>query len=278
VLSAALGSRTGKPGLSWRANGSYTQTEFDLGSEFKYANVALDVGYPVGLRTRATATVGQESDIQEDPAGGDLDVTYWYVGFAWNPNELQSLEARVGERYFGTAFDLNYRRRASRGEIGVSYTEEPTTSSGVLGGEETFIPGTRPGGSPTLDTRVFLRKRLSANATYELVRSRIGASLYAEARDFEDALGGTERVYGARANYDWDFAQRTTLGASIDWERRKLPNSDREDDYGDFGVRVMRELTRTLSGMLRVSHFLRNADGANDYNANQVALSVEAKF
>jgi hypothetical protein len=278
AVSAALGSPAAMRGLSWRTSGSYTQTEFDLGSEFKYANVALDLGYPVGPRTRATATIGQESDIQADPTGGGLDVTYWYVGFAWNPNDLQSLEVRVGERYFGTAYSLDYRRRAARSEIGVSYTEEPTTASGVLGGDDMFIPGTRPGGSPALDTRVFLRKRLSANATYELARSRIGASSYAEARDYEDQLGGTERVYGARVNYDWDFAQRTTLGTSINWERRDLANTNRQDDYGDFDVRVMRELTRTLSGMFRVSHFLRNADGANDYNANQVALSVEAKF
>jgi hypothetical protein len=276
AISAELGSPAAARGFSWRASGSYTLTEFDEAREFEYARVALDVGVPVGYRTRATAQVGQESDIEEDPSAGGLDSTFWFVGILWEPSDLQSLEARVGERFFGTAYELHWRRRGSRGEVGLDYTEEPTTSSGVLGADGAFVPGSRPG-IGTLDNRVFLQKRLAAFATYELVRSSIEGRIYTDRREFQDVGGGTESYYGVALSYDWDFAARTRLGATARWEQRDF-QSDRRDDEGQFGVSVTRELSRTLSGVLSFDHYLRNSDGGDDYRANMVSLFVEAQF
>jgi hypothetical protein len=279
AISASLGSPLAGRRFSWRTSGSTSRTEFDQAPEFRYDRVALDLGLPVGLRTRLTGTVGQESDIEEDSSAGGLDANFWFVGVEWNPNELESFEGRVGNRFYGTAYEFNYTRRGARGELGLSYSEEPTTASGVLGGDDAFVPGTRPGGRPTLDTRVFLQKRLTGRADYELTRSRISAQIFASERSYQDAAGGEETNYGTRLNYDWDLAPRTTLGANLGWERREFDDTGREDDYGDLGVRLTREITRTLSGSLRASHFLRNSDdAANEYNANQVSLSVDAQF
>jgi hypothetical protein len=195
--------------------------------------VALDLGMPVGLRTRLTGTVGQESDVGEDSSAGGLDANFWFIGVEWNPNELESLDARVGNRFYGTAYEFNYSRRGARGELGLSYTEEPTTAAGVLGSDDAFLPGAPPGGRPTLDTRVFLQKRLTGRADYELTRSRISASIFASERIYQDEAGGEENDFGARLNYDWDLAPRTTLGADIGWERREFDDTGREDDYGD---------------------------------------------
>jgi hypothetical protein len=276
AFSAELGSPAAARGFSWRASGSYTLTEFDEASEFEYARVAVDVGVPVGYRTRATAQVGQESDIGEDPSAGGLDSSFWYVGILWEPSDLQSLEARVGERFFGTAYELHWRRRGSRGEVGLDYTEEPTTSSGVLGADGAFVPGSRPG-IGTLDNRVFLQKRLAAFATYDLVRSSIEGRIYTDRREFQDVGGGTESYYGIALSYDWNFRARTRLGARARWEQRDF-QSDRRDDEGEFGVSITRELSRTLSGVLSFDHYLRNSDGSDDYRANMVSLFLEAQF
>jgi hypothetical protein len=276
AVSAELGSPAAARGFSWRASGGYTLTEFDEADEFEYARVAFDVGVPVGYRTRLTAQVGEESDIGEDTTAGGLDSTFWFVGILWEPSDLQSLEARVGERFFGTAYEVHWRRRGSRGEVGLDYTEEPTTSSGVLSSEGAFVPGSRPNAGG-LDNRVFLQKRLSALATYELVRSSIEARIYSDRREFQDVGGGTESRYGVVLSYDWDFAPRTRLGATARWEQRDL-ESDRQDDEGGFGVSVTRELSRTLSAVLSFDHYLRNSDGSDDYRANLVSLFVEAQF
>lgn len=275
-MSVALGSPTAQPGISWQTRGSYSITEFDEAPDFEYARVALELGVPVGLRARATVTAGRESDVEEDPSGGGLDSTFWYVGFEWAPSELQQLSGRVGERYFGTALELHWTRLGSLGEIGLDYTEEPNTSSGVLGEEDMFVPGFRPGGVPGLDTRVFLRKSLVGRLTYDLPRTTIGGRMHFDRLIYDDDAGGTERYYGATLNCDWQFAPRTALGASISLDRRKFQAG--ENDQMEFGVAVTRTLSRTLSGSLRAVHQSLNSEQIDDYRVNRVSLYLTGQF
>lgn len=276
AIFASLGSPAAAPGYSWRASGSYNRTDFDVAREFEYARVALDMGVPVSLRTRLTATAGQESDVEEDPSIGGLDSWFWYVGFAWQPSALQSLEARVGQRFFGTAWEVHWRRRGSRGELSVDYTEEPTTSAGVLGDDGIFAPGVEAGGVGSLDARVFLQKRLAGTANYELARSTIRAQVYADRREYQDATSETEDLYGALLSYVWDFATRTRFDATIDWSQSDLASDGH--DHGRFSVSITRDFTPTLNGVLRVGHFLRNSDIDGDYNSNQASVFIEARF
>jgi hypothetical protein len=233
---------------------------------------------PVGLRTRLTATGGLESNVQEDPSIGGFDESFWSVGMEWNPDELQSLSLSVGDRYYGTSYAAAYSRRGSRGSFELSYSEDPTTAGLQLGNDGIFQPGQRPGGSATLDTRVFLSKRFQATARYELVRSVITARAYSDRRTYEDGSGDTEDVMGATLGYDWNFAPRTRLGLNADFEQRDFGGTAGQDDYLDLGLQVVREITRTLSGTLRVSHFKRDSDTREEYSANLATLSVEARF
>lgn len=278
AISGSFGSPERARGASWRAHGSYSRTEFEQAREFEFGRVGLDVGVPVGLRTRLTASAGVESDVREDPSLGGLDASFWSVGFAWSPDELQSLEASIGDRYYGTAYSASYSRRGSRGSFGLSYAEDPTTASGLLGDDGIFQPGTRPGGTATLDTRVFLSKRFSASAAYELVRSEITARVYSDRRSYEDGSGDSEDVSGATLGYNWNFSARTTVGLSADWERREFAAADGEDDYLDLSLQVRRQITRILSGTLRFAHFKRDSDVRDEYSANLATLSVEARF
>lgn len=277
-VSAALGSPQARRGFSWRASGMHNRTEFDISSEFKYSRAGLDIGLPVGLRTKVTASGGMESDVADDTSTGGLDSAFWYVGFSWEPSELQTLEAKVGKRYFGTAWDAHWTRRGSRGEIGLDYEEEPMTSSGVLGDESVFEPGFQPGGVPRLDSRVFLRKRLAVRADYQFVRSTLAARLYSNRQEYEDALGGSEKFEGVSVSYDWDLAIRTRLGGSVNWARRDIGGEFESDEQIEYTIRVTRELTRTLTAVLRGSHFRRDADSPFDYRSNLVSLNLLAQF
>ena len=277
-LSGFLGSPSERPGLSWRASGSTSVTDYDLAPDFKYSRVALDVGVPVALRTRATATVGRESDVAEDRTKGDLDSSFWYLGVEWDPSELQSVRARVGNRYYGTAYDFSWRRRGSRGDMSVDYSEQPTTASGVLGDEGVSLPGYRPGGVPSLDTGVFLRKRLGARLSYDFVRATLGARAYTERRIYEEVGRANEETYGGTVFLDWDFAPRTRMGLTADWERREFEGAGRKDDLGELSARFSRDIGRNLTGTLRLSHFLRDSDQAADYDVNLVAVSLRAVF
>ena len=278
AISGWFGTPERAGGLSWRTRASYSRTEFEEAREFEYGQAALELGVPAGMRTRLTATGGVESDVQEDPSVGGFDESFWSVGLDWNPDERQSLSLSVGERYFGTSYAASYSRRGSRGSFELSYTEDPTTSGLQLGDDGIFQPGQRPGGSATLDTRVFLSKRFSATARYELVRSTITGRVYSDRRTFEDGSGDTEDVAGATLGFDWAVAPRTTVGLSADFEQRDFGGAQGQDDYLDLGVRVVREITRTLSGTFRVSHFTRDSDAGEEYSANVATLSVEGRF
>jgi hypothetical protein len=218
--------------------------------------------------------------VQEDSSIGGFDESFWSVGMAWNPDELQSLSLSIGDRYYGTAYAASYSRRGSRGSFELSYSEDPTTAGIQLGDDGIFQPGQRPGGGATLDTRVFLSKRFGATARYQMVRSIITARAYSDRRTYEDGSGDTEDVAGATLAFDWDFAPRTTIGLSADLERRDFGGAEGQDDYLDLGLRVVREITRTLSGSLRLAHFKRDSDSElrDEYSANLVTLSVEARF
>ena len=277
--SASLGSPRERRGFSWRVSGSTATTEFDTAPDFAYDRAALDVGVPVGLRTRLTATAGQESDIVADRTAGGLDETFWYVGLEWQPSELQTLEVRVGDRFYGNAYELRWNRRGSRGELNVDYTEEPTTSGGVLGDDDLFQPDLGPGGLPQLDTRVFLNKRLSASASYELTRSKLVARVFSAEREYQDDGGDTERNHGIGLTYDWRLSARMQARVLTQWEQRQFAGVEREDDLAELTLSLSREITRTLSAVLSASHFSRDSDAAEfDYDVNRVSLAVEARF
>lgn len=281
AMYATLGTPQDTPGWSWLAAAEYTRTEFETAREFEYGQASLELGIPVGLRTRLLLTGGLESDVQEDFSAGGFDESFWSVGVAWNPTELQSLEVRVGERYYGSSFEVRWSRRGTRGEIGLDYTETPTTSSGVLGGADAFQSGFDPAGLPTLDTRPFLSKRMSARASYRLVRTTFNASVYSDSREYLDGTTGgigDDDVIGARLSADWNASVRTQVGLVLNWEEREFSSGTTGDDSLEAGIQLSRQLNRTLSAILRGSHFTRDSDTTGDYSVNLVSLLLSAQF
>ncbi len=266
-VAGTLGSPEGSRGLNWRVSGSFNGTDFDMGRDFKYTQAFGDLSVPLGFRSRLTARAGAESDVAEDSSDGGLDESLWMLGFIWKPSELQSLEVRGGDRFYGSAWEASWQRRGSKGELSVEYTEDPTTSSGVLGDDDLFLPGFPTIDIGSLDNRVFLQKRLSGNASYEFTRSILAARVYSDRREFLDMLGGEEDSIGFTLSYDWDAATRTRVGATVNLEEREFESS-RKDEYAEVNVRVTRQINKIVSAELRLSHLLRVAQappsGARD--------------
>ena len=278
-VSARLGSPGDKPGLSWDSRISYARTEFDAGGEFEYGQAAVDAGVPVGMRSRITGTVGIESDVDNDPTKGGFDESFWYVGYTWEPTQLQRLEARVGDRFYGTAYEFRWSRTGSRGDLSFEYTEEPTTANaGLFDGEGSFVGG-RPGAS-SLDTGVYLSKRFNGRLTYNLVRTRLDANLYADRRELQggDSLvAGDDDLWGVRLGADWDAAPRTRVNFATRYEDRES-SAGAASDYVELSAGVRRDLTQTLFAQFRVYHVRRNFDAGDDYRINAATLSVGAEF
>ncbi|HUG99746.1 MAG TPA: TIGR03016 family PEP-CTERM system-associated outer membrane protein [Gammaproteobacteria bacterium] len=275
-----LGSPEARPGVSWRASVNYSRTEFESAQQFEYGQAALDVGVPVGVRSRATATVGLESDVATDPTEGGFDEAYWYLGYSWRPTRLQSFEVRVGDRYYGTAFELLWTRRGTRGDLSVEYTERPTTANQRLFDGEGVFSGGRPG-TPRIDTTPYLSKRLNGRITYELVRTVLGANVYAEKRERlgDDPLAPPDDdVVGVRLTADWDAMPRTHVDFLTRYEQRDGDEFTRSGDYLEFGAGVRRDMTRIWFLHFRVAHVRRDPESGEDYSINAASLAVGAEF
>jgi hypothetical protein len=289
AIDLRLGSPSDARGFSWGTGGSAQRTKFDDVSvdeddEFRYDRLLVELGMPVGPRTRLLGEVGQESDVEEDISQGGLDSNFWLVGFSWEPSNLQTLEVLGGQRFYGSAWEVHWSRRGTNGLLTFDLTEAPTTSSSVLVDDIDLDPESiRPPEFPaidsgSLDNRVFIRKLASATASYEFTRSTLFLRLYSDQRDYLDTLGGNEDVIGWALAYDWRFAPRTLLGSVLNWENNDFPEGG-SDDYAQITVRLTRELNETLSTQVRLSHFIEDAaDDNDDYNASLVSLYLIATF
>ena len=275
-----LGSRRESPGLSWETRASYSLTEFDGGGEYEYGQAALELGYPVGVRSRVTGTVGVESDVATDQSKGGFDESFWYLGYRWEPTDRQRLEARVGERFYGTAYEFSWTRQGTRGDLSVSYTETPTTANQRLfDGEGTFSGG-RPG-LPGLDSGVFLSKRFNGRLTYNLVRTELSANVYFDQRErfgVDPLTVRDDEVWGTRLVVDWITAPRTRVNFFTRYEDRTVRGTGASSDLIELSASVRRDLTRNAFTQLRVTHVRRNSDTRDDYRVNAVTLSVGAEF
>ena len=275
---AFIGSPIASPGLNWRLTGSYVQTgydvELDTETDFKYAVVEMHLGVPITRYTRVTADVGAESDVEEDPSSGSLDADFWFLGFEWEPNNRHRLSGRGGERFYGSAWELSWMRRGSRGEVSLDYSEEPTTVSGVLGDDAIFQPGDRPSGAPGLGAGAFLLKSLNANARYDLSKTTVRSQIYAKRYLYLDGSGGRERYYGGSLTFDRQIATRTYLGLSVFIEERSVAVDSGDDLLGEVGVSLNRDLSRRLIGSIEVRHRFLNSDDSEDYRANSIAVRV----
>jgi uncharacterized protein (PEP-CTERM system associated) len=212
----------GKPGLSWDLAGQLPAHRVRLAPEFEYGRAALDLGYPVGLRSRVTATVGSSPIPRGPPTKGGFDESSGMVGYDVGADAAQRLEARIGDRFFGTTYELNWRRTGTRGDLSVSYTEAPTTPTRACSTARARLSAAglaRPRSTPTSTCA-------SASTGASPITSRArgsAANLYCgESRTRADsAVRADDDLYGLRLSADWDAAPARG-------ERLPRATSDRE--------------------------------------------------
>lgn len=271
--------------LGWQTNYEYRRVDFDDDStEFEYQKGELQLTFAVSSKTRLVATGGRESDIQEDPSKGSLDSTFYNGGFSWNPNQRQSLEALVGHRYYGTSYELHWKRQGSRGEVSVDYTEEATTSNGAQFDDSVFQQDGQRLGVPRLDDRVYVRKRWAAGLVYDFVRTQIKLDGYRDKRDYEvdteDDSRSDETFWGLRSRATWNALPRTDLILQADWERQELDEADGggTNDLTYFTLEVRRTLRPGMTLGLIAGRYNRDSDNNFDYTDNSATLRFDTAF
>ncbi|MEO8960224.1 MAG: TIGR03016 family PEP-CTERM system-associated outer membrane protein [Rudaea sp.] len=209
---------------TWGWNAGYTEQRIDpdFGKGIEYAMAKVGTYLQISNNTRLLADAGKESNFLPDGTIDKLGASYWDAGFAWS-NGRDSLKALVGHRFYGRSYNFSWSRNSALLTTAVSYKEQPTDINQQLLGQNPGQVISAPIGIPGLpslrERQVYLMKRATASASYEMPTSRLHATFYDERRTYLLLGNAHERV--ANANVDWRFkiGALTTLTPTVAWQR-----------------------------------------------------------
>lgn len=275
----ALGTPEDAAGWTWGLDYLYTRVDYDTAPEYEYERAGGELGVPVAARNHLLFAAGLESDLRESTTDAGLDTEWWNVGWRWSPTKRQTLEARVGDRFWGNDYLFNWKRKGSRGDLEIAYAEAPQTF-GALDFGAAQGPADGWFGQGRIDDRIYISRSLSGTATWNTARSDLSLRLYWDQRDY---VGGAdpgedftkdEEYSGVQAGWKWQAFTRTRLDLNLWWESREYEQGD--GDLTQVSLAVVRTITPQLEARLEGSH-LKSDPGAGtlpEYEANTGYLGL----
>ncbi len=246
----------------WDLGYSDQRIDPDFGRSVEYARAKLGAYLEISNNTRLLADAGKESNFLPDGTVDKLGASFWDAGFAWS-NGRTSLKALVGHRFYGRSYEFSGSRTAARLTTTIKYVEQPTDINQQLLGRNPGRVITSPvglSGFPSLiERRVYLMKRGTASANYEMPTSRLRVTLYDERRTYFLLDNRQERV--ANANIDWRFniGALTTLTPTIGWQRYQF--QDGQIQYNRYAqLALVHQWNPKNFASLRLRHDSRNVN------------------
>ena len=200
----------------------WQHTSYENALPYRYEQLGANLAWQLTSATAMVGQVGTESDLAETTTQGGLDSTFWDLGVRWEPDDRTSLEARYGDRFFGSTYFLSASRTARMFEFTASYSESPQVETQILS-IGSFTPGELPPGTdPGLDFG-----RLNSDP-YVGKNARLGVS----------AIGS-----------------RTTVNLSLyHIQQDYIRNRQDDDTYQGGGLVLTRQLASNLSTDMSVSY------------------------
>ncbi len=122
AFTAGLTSGTRFTDLSWGLNYSIRKAENRNLADTTFERASATVGYALTRKFRVFGTVGQDWNDYLSATG--TDGSSYSVGFGWSPTRRTSVEASVGERYFGRTYSLAGSHRTRLSQWTVRYYED----------------------------------------------------------------------------------------------------------------------------------------------------------
>ncbi len=278
-----FGTNPDEPGFEWSALARRIQADYEDFDTFKTDEVGVRVGVPLGRTLRLILRGGMESDVEEDPRGGGLDEEFWEAGAAWQPSARNRIEARVGERFFGTTYFAQWEMDGARLDANVTYQEAPTTLSiEQLNPQRILV---RNGSNPGFDiialtNDVYVNKEGTAQLSWALARSEIVLT----ARDVRREYINTQeqdRESGAGLAWYWRLGARTQINAGAYAGRVEFRGTDVTDELTQATLGAVRRLgERTLLGIsLRYDQRRSNTvQQDNEYTEQAAMLTFTRVF
>ncbi len=312
ALSASLNSGTRFTDLSWGLNYSIREVnnrDKNVGDS-TFERVTASAGYALNRKFRVFGTVGQEWN--DFLSASETDGASWSVGAGWAPSRRTSLEASVGERFFGNTYSATARHRTRTSNWNLSYVEDVNDISQFLGttgtmfdylclvdGEIQFFDdwpysfppaptncvsfNPKPGLLFDLRNGVFVSKTLRAGVSWGKGKLNYSLNAFDTRRDYQ-LLDSEDRSRGVTGAVNYRYAPKTNVIGSVGLTRNEVPaalsgTTDREDDLLTLSLGIHHQFATDLSGALTFRHIQRDSNVADaNYDENRLTASVNMRF
>ncbi len=284
---------------TWGWSASYERTDEALArrgvgdEDRRFERARGELNVRAGARTELFVAGGTEDNDFDSARFDEIDGDFWEAGFRWSPRRRVTLEAAVGERFFGDTARVSISAQGSALSASFGYREELVTESSLqferssqlvrdADGNIVLGPGGRPLTVvipvPTLRDEVILERRATGRVAWERGHSRLAFSAVATEREFQ-ASATREETRGVDLRYTWTRLVRTSVTASVGYTEQDFARRDRTDDSRFARLGANRDLGRGLSGSLELEANARDStdDGA-DYDALRITAGVEKRF
>lgn len=312
AFSALLNSGTRFTDLSWGLNYSIREVnnrDENVGDS-TFERVTASAGYALTRTFRVFGSVGQ--DWNDFLSATETDGSSWSVGAGWAPTRRTSLEASVGERFFGNTYSATARHRTRASNWNLSYVEDVSDISQFLGTTGTmydyqclvdgeiqifedwpfsFPPAptncvsfnAKPGLLFDLRNGVFISKTLRAGVNWGKGKLNYSLSAFDTRRDYQ-LLDSEDRSRGVVGAVNYRYGPKTNVIGSVGLTRNEVPaalsgTTDREDDLLTLSLGINHQFAADLSGALAFRHTQRDSNVADaDYEENRLTASVNMRF
>lgn len=298
--------------LGWGLSYTHEKADYDLRSDTDSKVLTGTASYRVLPKLRAIATIGHEKNNYLYPAGQEPKGAFWSAGFSWAPTVLTSLDASLGERFFGKTYALNLNHRTPHTNWKINYSQDITTMR-----REMFNPDIRrvaydvlvdlinQGGGTVLDwsnetreraaslginpvvftNQLYLSKQFSASVAIERGKSLVTlTAAHSERRaqetaDFTSIFGyelspveSTVKQDSLNGQWDIRMSPRNTANIGVNISRYGFPTLARTDNYRSIKLGMTRKLEKKVTGSVDFHHSLRDSN-LNENDYTQNAIS-----
>lgn len=242
-----------------------------------------ELGYLLTERFSVVARGGYETRTRSDGSQDRFGSSYWESGIRWR-GDRTNIDARYGRRFFGDTYFAAISHQANRLNLRASYEETQQISDRfVIGDPEIRIDVDPITGEPELiqlvdiEQEVFVSKRATVAASYELPNSVFNVRAFQDRREFVVAEDTTER-YGADVSWRWQWLPRTALIPRAQWQKIEF-RDDRTDTAWLAQVSVAHLLSPNMQAGATIRRQKQTSDDASaEYTENAVILSVTRVF
>ena len=293
TASASLESGPRFDQWGWRLNGQDQRISYDNRSDSRFRRGQGELNLQVGPYLQLFGSGGYERNEFERAVGFEPpEGGFWEAGFRWRPTHRTSVTGAIGERFFGETRRAEIQHQTRNTTWNLSYRQELTTLTEFAAQRQVFVVTDEEGNPlltgeqepilvatavPALTTEVYLSERYSGSVTGRTGKSTLTLSAFNEDRTFQ-STNQTERVLGARVNWNWKFAPRTRSDIGANFLRRTFRASAREDDIWYGHARLAHDIRPNLEASLAYERAQRESNGGTDYRQNLFSLRVRLRF